>query len=283
MAKVNLCYIFSGSGTKFPVFIGALRAIEEHYAEQGIETEIVHLIGTSGGAITAAGIASGYTTSEEMELFCRKLMPELVKTLKPSIWTFIKSFGFLKTDGVLKALTKHLPKTTGETDIPVELVTANIDANKASKALSIYSTLETPKTSLPLAVLASMSIPFVFPAVMINGRRHVDGGWLKNFAVDEVDGNCKAIGFYFGLEAPAKKKVPLWRPFSRLFNYIGSLVDLTITQNMIEALNDVKGNVDIYELKTEAGGLDLDITQDDITKMINNGYRSVKEQLNESL
>jgi len=129
--------------------------------------------------------------------------------------------------------------------------------------------------------LASMSIPFVFPFVEINGRMHTDGGWLKNFAVDESEEYSNIIGFYFGDALPPTKKLPKWRLITRLFHYIMRLVEISITQNIRESVEDMNKleNVVLYKLETTAGGYDFDISQDDISKMIQDGYDSVNRRL----
>lgn len=278
--KIKLVFVFSGSGTKFPVFIGALRRIEEFYEQLGYEIEIELVIGTSGGAVISAGIASGFYDSYKLEEMCRELMPQISKILKPSLTSLLWRFGLFNTKGLVKLFEEAYVEKMGDTLIPAKIVTVDIDAKGKEKASKVYSTKETPEVSLIQATLASMSIPFVFPHVFLNGRRHIDGGWLKNFAVDEADGDG-IIGFYFGDSLSKAKKLPKWRIVTRLLHYATRLIDISITQNMRESIEDMRKmeNARLYKLSTTASGLDFNISQDDISKMIQDGYDSVDRRL----
>ena len=62
MTRKKVKLVLSGSGTRYPCFIGTIqRLLEEGY-------EIEEVCGTSGGAIIAAGFASWYDPEKPEEI-----------------------------------------------------------------------------------------------------------------------------------------------------------------------------------------------------------------------
>lgn len=270
MKKIKL--VMSGSGTKFPVFIGAIRRLEE----AGCEIEAV--AGTSGGAIVAAGIASGKTHSDEMEALVREVLPQMPKLVKPSILSLMWNFGFFKTRKLRKVLQAQLISKMGDAVIPCKIVTANVDARGDERSAVVWSTEETPEQDLAQATAASMAIPFVFEQVLIDGQDHVDGGLLKNFAVDVFGDADNVIGLTFSGRLGQYEEAPWYRPVSRLVNRFLRLLDLVMVQNVREDIEDASNATTIL-LKTSVGGLDFNIDNKKIDTMIQDGWEAVDKFL----
>lgn len=271
--KIKL--VMSGSGTKFPVFIGAIRRLEE----AGCEIEAV--AGTSGGAIVAAGIASGKTHSDDMEALVREVLPQMPKLVKPSILSLVWNFGFFKTRKLRKVLDQHLVSRMGNVRVPCKIVTANVDARGDERSAVVWSNSETPDQNLAEVTAASMAIPFVFEQVLIDGEDHVDGGLLKNFAVDAFGNASNVVGLTFSGRLGKYEEAPWWRPVSRLVNRFLRLLDLVMVQNVREDIEDASKATTIL-LKTSIGGLDFDIDNQKIDTMIQDGWESVDKFLEEN-
>ena len=268
--KIKL--VLSGSGTKFPVFIGALRRLEQG----GYEVEAV--AGTSGGAIVAAGIASGYTSSHELEDLVRRIMPRLPKLVRPSLVSLIQNFGFFKTKKLQKVFKDELIEKMGDSTVLCKIITVNVDASGTEDTVTVWSSRRHPDQSLPLVTAASMSIPFVFQQVLINGDDHVDGGLLKNFAIDVFGDDRNVVGLTFSGKLASEKEIPWYRPVSRLVNRGLRLLDLVLVRNVREDIEDAKYATSIH-VTTSIGGLDFKMTDEKITQMIQDGYDSIDEYL----
>ena len=55
------------------------------------------------------------------------------------------------------------------------------------------------------ALMASCSVPVVFPPVLINGKHYVDGGVVKNLPVSHIRNDCKKV-VAIGLHPEKEKK-----------------------------------------------------------------------------
>ena len=164
--KKEVKLVLSGSGTLYPVHAGGIiRLAEEGY-------EITEVCGTSGGAIIAAALGSGYKPNEEIVDMIKKTLPAKNKLIDYSLWALLTRWGFVKGERIEKLFRKYLVDTLGETKIPVHIVTVDIER----RVHRVFSTDTDPKMSLALAVRASMSIPGVFTPVKIGDSLYVDGG-----------------------------------------------------------------------------------------------------------
>jgi len=263
--------VLSGSGTKFPVFIGAIRRLEE----AGFIIEAV--AGTSGGGIVAAALASGFSNSYKLEKMCKEFLPQANKFLKPSLTNFFSEFGFFNTKKLTKLFEKCLVPDINHAIFPLKIVTTNID-DEHSSAAKIWSSVGDAGASLPKIVTASMSIPFIFPYVTISKKKYVDGGWVKNFAIDAWGDAENVLGLYFGATVKPAKKIPWWRPVKRLIEYVVRLTNLAIVQNMQESMEDMK-NATFIELISAGEGLSFNLSEKEIDNMIKEGYLSVDKYL----
>ena len=108
---------------------------------------------------------------------------------------------FRKGKKLLKVFRKLLPATFEDCKIPVHVTTFRVD-------LADKKVVRHESGDLPLAVRASMSIPFLFDPVAIDDGLHIDGGWQANFPLPE-DSDADVVGLYFGLDARPKKKIPI--------------------------------------------------------------------------
>lgn len=280
MDKQKVIFVFSGSGLKFPAFIGGIKAYQEHLLDKGKKLEIVGVAGTSGGAIVASGIASGYSTVKKMESFCRKFLPKTQSLLSFSLSGLLRQgHGVYSTEKVHKLFKKHLVETIGDTVIPLKIATVNLSSSKGDELVKVWSS-ETDTAYLADITLASMSIPFVFENVKIGQERHADGGWLKNFPIDEFSPqeDVQIVGFHFGSNISSIPTIPWYRPIKRLITYIQHLLSMPIAYNAVEDIQDTS-SVLLIKLRTSHDGLDMSISQDDITKMIQDGYNAAKQQL----
>lgn len=117
------------------------------------------LTGSSAGALVAAALASGKSPDEMKKLF--------FSIKKKDFWDPNLGFGLLKGEKFLDLLNANLCEKFEHTKIPVEIAVLDLFSAK-TKFLS--------KGDLPKSVLASCSVPLLFPPVKLNGRLYLDGG-----------------------------------------------------------------------------------------------------------
>lgn len=168
--------VFSGSGAMYPAHLGA--------AQRLYETGLVptSIIGTSGGAIIGAFLATGAKPRDGLE-FIKKILP---KDLMSFNWQFWQKnhWGLLDLSKFEKVSEPYLPRTFADSKIPLTVVTAEVNSQKAV----VFSSAATPKMMVPKAVRASASVPFLFAPVQCREWLLVDGGTVNNFAMDLATG-----------------------------------------------------------------------------------------------
>lgn len=182
--------VFSGSGTLFPTHIGAWAALRT----MGITP--ARLGGTSGGAIVAAGIAVGRHPLDLLHETEAAFKDGLLAPAFPP-----RRLGLFSNRRILGHLRRILPGRLGDCRVPLSVWCTDLERCEPV----CYSTLDTPDVPVADAVMASASIPLLFPAYRIGRRRRlVDGGLVVNYAHDRFDGPTESdmarptIGLRFG-------------------------------------------------------------------------------------
>ena len=207
MSRIGLC--LTGGGARGAYQVGALKALDE----LGILSKIYAVSGTSIGSVNAAFFAC--KTVEEME----------------KLWIDYSTFDFIKSTSIFKTLReKKLDVVnTGifEINMLSDLLKNNLDIEKLkekkvfitlspagmknegvmgllkssfkhyikNESQVIYSPLHEQDDDLIIKqILASCSIPFVFPSVTMDGMQIFDGGLYDNAPVKPlVDVGCDTI------------------------------------------------------------------------------------------
>ena len=271
VADKKIKLVLSGSGTKYPVFVGAVQAL----VERGYQFSEV--CGTSGGSLIAACIASGLTPAD-MRVLVKRVNPAALIDINLFPWG--PSEGLIKGNKFLRQLRSELPETFEEahkkSGIHLNVVTFNIERGTHV----IWGSRFTGKADLPLCVRASISIPFVFNAVPLrpvsDGRPeatqlHVDGGVGANFPLDIFGVGDDVIGLRF---RPQSRP----RPINSKLGYAMAVIDGMIESSTREHTEDAIHARQIY-LDSDGGGLDFNLTPDKIEQLIDDGYNSARKAL----
>lgn len=172
MSKWKTGLVLSGGAAKGYAHIGILQALYE----AGIQFDV--FAGASIGSIVGAFLAEGKAPAEIMAIFDAEKNFQLVK------FKFSAS-GLLKSDGLKKALEKHLKARTFE-ELPLPLLVAATDLN-TGKAQYIS------KGPLIEAILASCAIPLLFAPIQLGDKQYVDGGLTDNLPATPLHGRCKQL------------------------------------------------------------------------------------------
>lgn len=264
--------VLSGSGTRYPVHVGGLiRLVEEGY-------EIEEMCGTSGGAIVAAGIASGHSIGPQLVDIMKELLPSKQGLIDYSLLSLFFRWGFVKGDKITELFKQYSPRTFADTTIPLHVVTTNLDR----RAPRIFSTKDTPGVCVATAVRASMSIPGVFTPVKIDNEYYVDGGLTGNFVLD-IFGTGENV---FGLRFGEKNRFANWKdaprnPINGVADFIDANIESMINATMREHIDDAMFARTIT-LDTKHGGLNFKMTESDIEEMVHEGWASVDKWLKEN-
>ena len=152
--------------------VGALKAMNE----LGIFPDIIS--GVSAGAIVGALYADNYKPDEIISIFLEKKLFGYFKL-------HMSKKGLLKMTGIIRILSQKLRSKTFD-DLQIPFIVSATNLNKGTTEFFRSGELLN-------RLIASASIPVVFPPVIMNGKAYVDGGVLNNFPVEPLQRNCKLI------------------------------------------------------------------------------------------
>ena len=197
---MTTAFVLSGGGSLGAVQVGMLQAL----AERDIRPDL--LVGTSAGAMNAAYVAghgTGRQALADLAGIWIGLRRRDVFPFDPlrHLLAFARARPSLCSNEALAGLlARHLPyRRLEDAAIPVHVVATNL--------LSGHEVLLSTGDAVS-AVLASASIPGVFPAVERDGLTLVDGGIADNAAISQAVALgadrifVLAAGFACALEAP---------------------------------------------------------------------------------
>lgn len=255
-------FVFSGSGARYPIYIGAWRATEKFLAKR--LTRPRKLGACSGGAIVAAGIASGKTSTELEKMALATLPGPLLDRRWIPEWASPQGayHGFWKGDGILKALRAHLPEKWIDYELDLHIVTFNVSRGE----YKVWSRKDAAECNdVPRLVRASMSLP-CFDSVLINGEWHEDGGFGANFPLDMFGNGKDVIGFRFKGH-DARQGV---RRFQNKMHRMLAMIDDFIEATSREHMDDATFARTCF-LETQAGSMNLWMGVDDVKRMIAEG------------
>lgn len=198
--KYKLGIALSGGGVKGFAHAGALKALEEF----GYKPDIIS--GTSAGAVAGALYVAGYSPKEICDLFKNKSFSNFTNITIPTSGLFspAKFVDFLKQK-ITYSNIEDLP-------IPMRIVATDLDAGK----IKVFT-----EGSLAERVMASATVPVVFPPTVIDDVHYVDGGIFCNFPVDVIRQDCeKVIGINVSPLVPTQYKQTIIEIALRSYNFM---------------------------------------------------------------
>ena len=249
LSRPTVGLVLSGGGAKGFAHIGALKVIEE----SGLPID--YIAGTSMGSIIGGLYAIGYSPEMMMELVCNQNWDAIMSDAIPQKYIsiddkmldrhYLATFPFrgkkiqMKSsiyDGeminlLLARLTSPVYTIRNYNDLSVPFLCVATDIESAEA-------YEMTKGNLQRSIRASMSIPFYFAPVEVDGRLLVDGGLRNNFPVPNV--REKGVDIIIGVDVQRNfhKKEEL--------NSMAIILDQMIAMTDIDAYTRAKENVDIY-------------------------------------
>ena len=169
-AALLLC----GGGSRGAMEVGFYQALRE------LNIRVDLILGSSIGALNGAYIAGGMPP-EELARLWRGF--RLRQALRPN-WRWLMhprtQAGLFTLDPLRRLLRRTLPATRFEDlDIPLTVVTTDLECGEA--VYWRHGDLIEP-------VIASLSLPGIFPPALVGGCRHADGGLANNVPLDKAVG-----------------------------------------------------------------------------------------------
>lgn len=160
---IGLC--LSGGGLRAIAHIGVLKALEE------LEISPVAISGTSAGAIIGSLFAYGYRADELMEIVARESFFSR-KSFQ------LHTSGLFKTSLLTNIYSKYLPENNFSA-LKIPMTIAATDIGLGTEVFFSEGELYGP-------LLATASIPFLFPPTVIEDRIYCDGGLLNNLPIEPL-------------------------------------------------------------------------------------------------
>lgn len=197
--RPKIAFVMSGGGSLGALQAGQLLAV----FEAGITPDLV--IGVSAGALNGAAIAHKSTTdmAEQLSTIWRGLRRNdvFLGSRHERAWHLLRHHPHLyRADGLVDLVTRFLPlDDLTQLSTQFEAGTVNLDDARVD-----FHSAGDPRSVL----VASASLPGVFPPVVINGSRHVDGGIAVNLPIQRARDLGATLIFAFDCRAGTKHHLP---------------------------------------------------------------------------
>jgi NTE family protein len=190
--------VLSGGAAKGYAHAGVLQALYE----AGFSFDVIS--GASIGAIIGALLAEKNSPADIVRIFDTEKNFNLVKFK-------FSTTGLLKSDGLKKALEKHIKARTFE-ELPIPLMVAVTELNTGKARY--FS-----KGPLIEVILASCAIPLLFNPIQIGDSFYVDGGLTDNLPVSPINGRCESlVGININPISPVEKVNGFMETVERVMN-----------------------------------------------------------------
>lgn len=252
--------VFTGSGTKFPIYIGFLKAIEG-------KIEVEKCFGTSGGALVSGLWRYGYSP-DELEKMVYDV--DFGKLIKLDLLHYLLGFfrGYLVSN---KKIVKILLELTKGKKLE-DLENVYFSAVDLVQDKSIWLCKENyGDMTIAEAIMASICIPGIFEPVRYKDMVLVDGG-IRNDLMLQT--NVPTILVWVkGLDVdPGEYKTI----FDVLFDSVYNLTEANI-EKVIK--NHRESLIRVIEVQDDLPFTKFDITKEDKDRLLKKGYQAGEELL----
>lgn len=183
--KPRVAFVLSGGGNLGAIQVGMLRAL----VEQGVRPDVV--LGCSVGALNGAGFAADPTAGGVERLrehwlhSSSDLMPS--SRIPPAVQLVRKGASLHSNDGLRRSLRALLGESDTFESLAVTFECVAADVEEAMERWFNEGDLVEP-------ILASAALPAVYPPVVIDGVRYIDGGVIDNVPIARaVELGCRTI------------------------------------------------------------------------------------------
>jgi len=162
----SLGLVLGGGAARGFAHLGVYRALAEH----GMPVDWFG--GASIGAVMAAGMATGMTPDEAIEVARASFVGG-----KPFGDFTLPVLALLRGRRMERLIREQLDTDIEDLPLPFFCVSSNLGLGR----LQVHD-----RGDLPCALRATVSLPGVFPPAVVNGELTIDGGIVDNLPVDEM-------------------------------------------------------------------------------------------------
>lgn len=205
--------------------------------ELGYKPEVIS--GTSVGSLVGALLADGKTPDMMVKAFHSLALKDFLQPKLPKEY-------LVDSKPIRKLLESILTaRTFEELQIPLRVMTTCLETGQG---------VVFDKGPLVDALIASCSIPIVFPPIVIDGKHYIDGGVVKNLPVSIIREDCQkviAVSLHpvNGGKYIKKMRYIAERSADYLFN-ANTLMDKQMADLLIE--DEIMKTYSAYDLKYSA-------------------------------
>ncbi|MBD5291813.1 MAG: phospholipase [Bacteroides sp.] len=252
-SKPRFGVAFSGGGAKGFTHIGSMMAFENFGVQPGIVS------GVSAGSIACTLFAAGLTPNDIIHCF------EEYDSFGSFAEITIPRTSLFKMDRFAKLLDSWLPvKNLEELKIPTVVCATDFDAGKS---------IGWSRGEIVPRVVASCSIPIIFPPVRINGVNYVDGGVLRNLPAWAIRKHCKTL---IGLNCA---------PLDRGYKFKNSMIDVTLRTYSLMSKSNTLQDLELCDYVVRTPGTSRFGTFDlkALREAVRIGYDATSKVLDEAL
>jgi NTE family protein len=196
----RVAVVIGSGGLKCAASLGLWRVL----AREGIHPELA--VGSSGGALYAAGLALGHSldaaetrTARMWEKVLSVSVAGIARAALPWLLRYDLGVG-LSRDTRINAVLREIFGDASFDDARIPLFVAATDAHTGERVLLSEGRVAD-------AVRASISLPIVLPPHKVNGRLLVDGGLSNPLPVDGAIREGSEIILAMGFESPYHEPV----------------------------------------------------------------------------
>jgi predicted acylesterase/phospholipase RssA len=241
--------VMKGGGVKGLAFAGALLELEKHYWFD-------RHVGTSAGAIAATLLAASYTPRELTALLLDKSFRDFMDAPWWKIpFNLLRSQGCFPGEACRLWIADLLTTKVGQlSEVPMSALNGALvyAARQGSGTLTFDSLGERRDTVASFAVRCSMSIPFFFSPVTVDGRRVFDGGLRNNFPLTRFlaqEPRSNFIALYLGRPDNTNRRGAI----------IGDLLNIAIEGEERKTVDSYPDNVIVIDT-SPIGTIDFNLT-----------------------
>lgn len=281
MAEKPVCgLVLSGGGGRGAYECGVYKGLHEH----GIEPDI--LVGTSIGAINAAAIVAG-ASPEDLERMWLAMDTRRVHKHRWDFWNFFRWRNLLDHSAWEHTLLEHIDfSRISESPKKLRVTAVDVEAGE----LRVFTNQDITTKH----ILASCSIPVIYPWTQIDGVIYWDGGTMANTPLGPaIDAGAEEIYVVLLSQIGARKLTmprnllegaSLAFELAVLASFKMALKQLEYINALCEhGLDDGRHRIVHYHLIAPSKPLGLDLIlryeQDQIRQLIELGYEDAKRVL----
>ena len=160
--------VLGGGGAKAIAHAGVWKALEE----EGVE--VVHIVGTSMGAVMGAAFAAGQTADAVLGVAGSLVAKDVASLDVLALLRGVFAQSILKRSALEATIARFVPADRfGQLAIPLTVTATDLDSGEL---ILFGPDANGPDVPLRDALYASCALPLYFVPARINGRRLADGG-----------------------------------------------------------------------------------------------------------